>query len=92
MAEKKTKEAEVFDPWKVKRTISLPRAPRGEETYRYATVGDRSFQIPRDGKPYVVPLPIYEVLVRAEEAAMASDDYKREKADEFVQKAKEMGM
>lgn len=73
---KKTKAAaEVADPWKEMRTVRLRRAVGTEPKSVYVAVNGRAYNVPR-GKSVEVPMPIYDVLMRQEEAMEALDDYR----------------
>ena len=63
---------EQYDPWKDMREIYLPRAPRGDEPTMFAGVNGRTYLLPY-GKKSVVPLPVYEVIMRKLEADAALD-------------------
>lgn len=71
-------EASPVDPWKVMKTIILPKAPKGEPNYQICSVNGKVFKI-KKGVEVDVPQPIYEVLVNSQKAAEA--------ADEFVEKS-----
>ena len=50
------------DPWKVMKTIRLPRKPKGEGNFEFVGVNGRQYQVPC-GKDVEVPLPIYKRLM-----------------------------
>lgn len=62
------------DPWKVKKTILLPRARAGEQKHVLVGVNGQQWQVPR-GKPVEVPEPIYERLMIMLEGEMAAQAY-----------------
>lgn len=72
MATKKTEEIKEetkeieYDPWQDMVEITLPRHPKSEQNFQFVAVNDRRFQVPRNGKPTMVPRPVYEVLHNAE--------------------------
>jgi len=68
------------DPWRETREITLPRHGRGEQNFQWVSVNDRHFQVPRDGRPHAVPLPVWEVLRHA--AAMC--DYAADRSDALI--------
>lgn len=75
VTEKKTVEV---DPWQDMVEIALDRAPSKEQNFQLVIVNGRRFQVPRDGKPYQVPRPVYEVLMNAREAQQRALDRKAE--------------
>lgn len=68
---------EQYDPWKDMRTIKLPRAPKGEENYKYVSVNGVAKQVPC-GKTVALPFPLYDVLMKSMEAQDAFDDFRDE--------------
>lgn len=90
MATKKTDEAKVEtmaveepvleepveekDPWKEKREIRLPKAPKGEDNFLIASVNGRVFKIKR-GEAVEVPLPIAQVIENSYQDADAADEF-----------------
>lgn len=85
MATKKTDEAKVEtmaveepveekDPWKEKREIRLPKAPKGEDNFLIASVNGRVFKIKR-GEAVEVPLPIAQVIENSFKDADAADEF-----------------
>lgn len=81
MAVKKTEEVveivEVMteqDPWKIMRRIRLERARPGEEQDLYVRVNRRKFLI-KKGMEVTVPLPVYYVLCKREDAQIVAYDY-----------------
>ena len=79
------KEPVEQDPWKVMREITLPRHDKNEQNFQFVSVNDRNFQVPRDGRPHKVPLPVYEVLMNA--SAMA--DYAADRSDALLRELKQ---
>lgn len=67
-------EASPVDPWKVMRTIILPKAPKGEPNYQICSVNGKVFKI-KKGVEVDVPQPIYEVMVNSQKAAEAADEF-----------------
>lgn len=68
---------EQYDPWKDMRTIKLPRAPKGEQKFIYVCVNGVAKQVPC-GKTVVLPFPLYDVLIKRQEALDAMEDYREE--------------
>ena len=56
--------------------VVLPKAPHNEENFQFVSVNGRTYQVPRSGKPVMVPRPVYEVLKNAERMAEYSEDRK----------------
>lgn len=89
MATKKKEEEAVVvetiegeeDPFKILKEIRLPRAPQGEPDTVYAAVNGRAWYVKR-GVVDKVPLPIYEVLMNAQDAEEASDRFARSREQE----------
>lgn len=76
-----TKAPEVNgDPWKDMRTITLPRHGKNEQNFQFVSVNDRTYQVPRNGKPQRVPAPVYEVLINAQRAR----DYAENRSDDML--------
>ncbi len=63
------------NPWKEMRSVRLPRGNKDEARSEYVAVNGKSYQIPR-GKTVEVPRPIYEVLMRRNEALDELEDYR----------------
>jgi len=87
MATKKTEEVAEktgieMDPWQDMVEITLPRHPKNEQNFQFVAVNDRRFQVPRSGKPVMVPRPVYEVLMNSAELRDYAADRKGELADE----------
>lgn len=70
-----TQQADVHNPWQVMKTIRLPRGRADEARSEYVGVNGKNYQVPC-GKEVEVPLPIYEVLMRREEAQDELQDYR----------------
>ena len=68
---------EETDPWKISKTIFLPKALKGEDNFLIASVNGRNFKI-RRGESVDVPLPIAQVI---ENSFIDAD-----KADEYIEK------
>lgn len=56
------------DPWMIMKKIMIPRAPKGEDKTMYVSINFHDFYIPRNGKEQEVPLPVYEELMRKQQA------------------------
>jgi hypothetical protein len=65
------------DPWEDMRKIRLAKAAKNETNYQYVAVNGRAYQIPK-GKEVEVPFPIYDRLIKMQEAEEAADAYERE--------------
>lgn len=63
------------DPWSEMVEIKLPKAPRGGDNFKIASVNGRTFKIKR-GETVKVPAPIAEVLANAEAMHEEADAYK----------------
>ncbi len=50
------------DPWKVMKSIFLPRGFAGQQKFVMVAVNGRRYQVPR-GKTVEVPLPLWERLM-----------------------------
>ena len=61
------------DKWAQMETVTTPRKQKHD--YYYVCVNDRRFEIPADGKPHEMPLPIAEVLQQTIEAEYAAQDF-----------------
>lgn len=66
-----------IDPWQDMVEITLPRHPKSEQNFQFVAVNDRRFQVPRNGKPTLVPRPVYEVLMNSADMK----DYAAERKD-----------
>lgn len=78
MATKEVKTEQEYDIWKEMVPVTLPRAPKGEQNFQFVCINGRTFQVPRTGKPVDVPRPVWDVLMRAEEAKEFAADRKGE--------------
>lgn len=76
-----TEETVAVDPWKEKRKIRLPKAPKGQENYLIASVNGRVFKI-RKGEEVEVPLPIAQVVENSFIDADAADEFIEQKVFE----------
>lgn len=80
MAVKKTEEVieEVKtveeDPWKIMKSVRIPRGGKNEEKTFFISVNDHTFLIPK-GQDVEVPLPIYERIEIMRKAIDALNDY-----------------
>lgn len=77
-----TPATEVYDPWKDIRTIKLRRANKGEAKSVYVCVNGVAMQVPR-GKTVPLPFPLWDRLMKMEEAEEALDDYRDEIPNEM---------
>lgn len=77
------------DPWKIRRTVTLQRHRPNEETTQFVSVNDRHFQVPRDGRPHEVPLPVYEVLMNARTMEDYAADRSEALRDELARRGKD---
>ena len=68
---------EETDPWKIKKTIFLPKALKGEDNFLIASVNMRNYKI-RRGESVDVPLPIAQMIENSFRDA--------DKADEYIEK------
>ncbi len=68
-------QAAARSPWQEMKSISLPRGKVDDARSEYVSVNGKSYQIPC-GKTVEVPLPIYEVLMRKDEALDELEDYR----------------
>lgn len=86
MATKKTEEivenVQEYDPWTDKVEITLPRAPKSEQNFQFVAVNDRRFQVPRTGRPVLVPRPVYEVLMNSAAMRDFAEDRKNALSEE----------
>jgi hypothetical protein len=71
----------VYNPWADMVEITLPRHPKNEQNFQFVAVNDRRFQVPRSGKPVMVPRPVYEVLMNSQEMRDYAEDRKEEMAE-----------
>ena len=69
-------EPKKVDPFHDMVPVVLPKAPHNEENFLFVSVNGRTYQVPRSGKPVMVPRPVYEVLKNAERMAEYSEDRK----------------
>ena len=81
MATKKTEIEEIVneempeqDPWKIMRRIRLERARPGDEQDLFVRVNNRKFLI-KKGMEVEVPLPVYYVLCKREDAQILQYNY-----------------
>ena len=65
------------DPWKIMKTLALPRGSKSEAKSMYIAVNGKAYNVPK-GKPTEVPLPIYEVGMRHLAARQAMIDVESE--------------
>lgn len=88
--EKKPKEAKKVDPWKKMIPIYLDKSLGGAETYVYAGVNGREYQVPT-GMDIEVPAPIHEVLGRMKIQMRVLDGVRAEIAKENRENLKQLG-